>query len=150
ASPGLPLDAELAPPVVGGEYRAGPAVPLEQLARQTLLVRPRVGEDHVHVRRVESEILVRVRRVRRQPGVVAPGVDAVLRTPRDETAVDELDGEAEVFGQPVGLTHERLLDLDAARLEVEQGGQTRHDPESAAPLAELHAASEVTFRQPPQ
>src|SRR5207245_474332 len=74
-----------------------------------------------------------------QPGVFVIGVRAV----GDKAAADELDGQVEVVGKLLGLSDQCAVDLDAAGVELEHGGQTGDDAEAAAPFAEQLAGGQV-------
>ena len=64
---------------------------------------------------------------------------------RDEAAADELHGQVVLVGELLGRVDEILLDLDAARVELDLGREHGHDAEAAPPLAEEPAGREVAL-----
>src|SRR5262249_47566278 len=140
---GLAPQPELVAAVVGQKQRPRACVAPEQVGGPALLVGPGVGEDDVEVTGCQAEPLLATVFLRNQPGEARVGSQVGRAAGRDEGAVDEVRGQAEVVRELPGLVHQLAVDLDAAGVEVEHGGQARHDAEAAPPLAEQVAAGEV-------
>ena len=122
---------------------------LEQGPDQPLFVRPRVGINHIKVSRDKAEFIQPAVHVSAEPAKPIAAIETGLAFPGDEAAADKLYGQVEVGGEPHGGVYQFSLDLDAAGIEVEHGGQTSHHPEAAAPFAEQVARREVGRRQGP-
>src|SRR5262249_61324779 len=111
--------------------------PLKRPPDRAPPVGPGVGEHEVDPPPPQPHPLVGgTRPATAQPGEGVPARQAGLRAGGDETAADELDGQAEVVRQPPRGADQGRLPLDAPGLQAERPRPAADPPPAAAPPAE--------------